>query len=173
MSIKKLIIFITFYLFTSISSYAADTYFIDFQKVLNISKPGAEAQIKLKKKFESESKKFIKLEKDIKKEESSIISQKKTISADAYKDKVQVLRKKVSKLQKDKRNSFSSIAKSRKKARVSLLTAVNPIIKKYMEENKIRLILNKKSVVMGDTTLEITDQIIAILNKELPSLKVN
>ena len=54
-----------------------------------------------------------------------------------------------------------------------MLTAVNPIIKKYMEENKIRLILNKKSVVMGDTTLEITDQIIAILNKELPSLKVN
>ena len=42
-----------------------------------------------------------------------------------------------------------------------------------MEENKIRLILNKQSIILGDTSLEITDKIIAILNKELPSLKLN
>ena len=42
-----------------------------------------------------------------------------------------------------------------------------------MEDNKIRVIVAKQSVVLGDKTLEITDQIIAILNKELPSLKVN
>tara|TARA_B110000211_G_scaffold222535_1_gene271344 strand:- start:1178 stop:1306 length:129 start_codon:yes stop_codon:yes gene_type:complete len=42
-----------------------------------------------------------------------------------------------------------------------------------MEDNNIRLILDKKSVVMGDTNLEITNQIIAILNKEVPSLKIN
>ena len=39
-----------------------------------------------------------------------------------------------------------------------------------MEDNKIRIILDKKSVIMGDTKLEITDQIINILNKELTSL---
>ena len=42
-----------------------------------------------------------------------------------------------------------------------------------MEENNIRLILDKQGVVMGDKTLEITSQIIAILDKELPSLKIN
>ena len=42
-----------------------------------------------------------------------------------------------------------------------------------MVDNKIRIVLDKKSVLMGDTNLEITDQIIAILNKELKSLKVN
>ena len=50
---------------------------------------------------------------------------------------------------------------------------VNPIIKKYMEENNIRLIVDKKSVILGDTSLEVTDQIINLLNKELPSLKIN
>ena len=34
-----------------------------------------------------------------------------------------------------------------------------------MEDNKIRVIVAKQSVVLGDKTLEITDQIIAILNK--------
>jgi Skp family chaperone for outer membrane proteins len=42
-----------------------------------------------------------------------------------------------------------------------------------MEDNNIGLVLDKKSVILGDVKLEITDQIIAILNKELPSLKTN
>ena len=42
-----------------------------------------------------------------------------------------------------------------------------------MEDNNIRIVLDKNSVVLGDNTLEITDPIIAILNKELPTLKIN
>ena len=33
-----------------------------------------------------------------------------------------------------------------------------------MEDNKIRIVLDKKGVILGDKTLEITDKIIAILN---------
>ena len=76
-------------------------------------------------------------------------------------------------MQKEKQKTFNEIAKSRNNAKQSLLKAVNPIIKKYMEDNNIRLVLDKKSVILGDQTLEITDQIINILNKELPSIKVN
>ena len=68
---------------------------------------------------------------------------------------------------------MSNIAKSRNDAKKKLLEIVNPIIKKYMEDNNIRMVLDKKAVVLGDTTLEITNQIILILNKELPSLKIN
>ena len=42
-----------------------------------------------------------------------------------------------------------------------------------MLEKKIRIVLDKKAVLMGDLNLEITDQIISILNKEIPSLKIN
>jgi len=171
----KKLIFITI-LFTaySLSSFAdGNTYFIDFTKVLNVSKSGAEAQEKLKKTFENNSKKFNKLELSIRKEESEIISQKKNIPAEEYKKKVETLRKKVSDLQKGKQDSLNDLAKSRNKAKDELLKAVNPIVKKYMEDNKIRIILDKKIVVMGDTNLEITNQIIEILNKELPSLKIN
>ena len=49
---------------------------------------------------------------------------------------------------------------------MQLMLSLNAsIIKKYMEDNKIRVIVAKQSVVLGDKTLEITDQIIAILNK--------
>jgi Skp family chaperone for outer membrane proteins len=42
-----------------------------------------------------------------------------------------------------------------------------------MEENKIRIVLDKQSIILGDTTLEITDIIIDILNKEVTSIKVD
>ena len=170
----KKLIFITILLFSfSFNAYADYAHFVDFNAVLNSSKPGAQAQKKLKEKFETESKKFNKLEADIRKEETEIISQKKALSSDEYQKKVESLRKRVAALQKNKQTSFNGIAKSRNDAKQTLLKAVNPIIKKYMEENSIRLIVDKKSVVMGDTTLEITSQIITILNKELPSVKIN
>ena len=38
--------------------------------------------------------------------------------------------------------------------------------------NKIRIVMNKQGVILGDSKLEITDQIISIINKEVSSLKI-
>ena len=170
---KKIYLLIILFLFSFSSSFADNSYFIDFRKVLNNSKAGAQAQKELKDKMQRETIKFSKQEEKIKNEEKKIISEKKIITNEVFKEKVNTLRQKVAKLQEDKKKSFTSIAKSRDDAKKTLLKKVNPIIKKYMEENNIRIILDKKSVVMGDSTLEITDQIITILNKEISSLKIN
>ena len=174
---KKIIvkIFFIYFFLNLLNNYllADNTYFIDFSKVLNQSKAGADAQNKLKKKFESESKKFANEEESLKKQENDLIAQKKAISNEEYQKKVEDLRKKVSKLQTDKQVSLNEIAKSRALAKQELLKNVNPIIKNYMEENKIRLIVDKQSVVLGDTSLELTDKIIDILNQKLGSIKIN
>tara|TARA_B110000444_G_C18523324_1_gene447682 strand:+ start:338 stop:607 length:270 start_codon:yes stop_codon:yes gene_type:complete len=85
--IKKLIFIFIFLLSFSSYSYADVSHFIDFTKVLNTSKPGSEAQKKLQNKFQSETKKFKKIEKDIKDEESKIIAQRKTLPAEEYQKK--------------------------------------------------------------------------------------
>ena len=87
--------------------------------------------------------------------------------------KVQDLRGKIATLQKSRQESFNKIAESRTKAKEILLNALNPIILKYMEKNKIRIVLDKKSILLGDTTLEITSEIINQLNKELKSIKID
>ena len=154
-------------------SQSSCQHFINFNKVLNSSKPGSEAQKKLREKVQVETKKYKKLEENIRKEESDIISQKKVLSPEDYKKKVQSLRKKVADLQRNKKSSFANIAKDRNDARNALLKALKPILKNYMEKNNIRMIIDKQSVILGDSTLEITDQIIAIVNKEVSSLKIN
>ena len=42
-----------------------------------------------------------------------------------------------------------------------------------MADNKINLVLDKNGVIMGNSSLEITNQIIEITNKEVPSFKIN
>jgi Skp family chaperone for outer membrane proteins len=170
---KKLIFITLLYLVFSLNASADNSYFIDFNKILNGSKSGAQVQKNLQNKLKAETVKYKQLEKNIRKEESEIISKKKVLEAEEYKKKVQALRKKVADLQKNKQSAYNNLAKSRDDAKKTLIKAVKPIIKKYMEENNIRLVLDKKSVILGDTTLEITDQIITILNKELPSIKIN
>ena len=159
--------------FVSVNSSLGDIpYYIDFSKVLNQSKAGKEAQDFLKAKFESESKKFSEEEKKIRKEESEIISKKKLITNEEYKKKVESLRKKVSQLQKNKQDSLRNISQLRNKAKTELLKNLNPIMKEYMEKNKIRIVLDKKSILLGDIKLDITEEIIKLLNKKVKSLKL-
>jgi|TARA_B100001093_G_scaffold278640_1_gene266304 outer membrane protein len=171
---KILVIFLFLTLTFTANIVKADIpHFIDFSKVLNQSTAGKKAQDFLKKKFASEKNRFKKTEESLKKEETQLISQKKIITSEEYSKKVEALRKKVSNLQNEKRKSINDIAKLRSQAKNQLLKALNPIIKKYMEDNKIRLVLDKKSILLGDQNLEITKQIIEILNKEVKSLKLN
>ena len=153
-------------------TYADIPHFIDFSKVLNQSEAGKKSQTFLKKKYENDLKKFSTQEKSLRDEETKLISQKKMITSEEYQKKIKSLRTKVADYQKRKKKSLQNIAKLRASAKQQLLSALNPVIKKYMEENKIRLVLDKKSILLGDTNLEITSQIITALNKEIKSLNL-
>jgi len=169
------IIIISFFYLTSFSNYltAEEIYFIDYSKILNTSIAGIDAQKKLKEKFEKESKKFQNEDEKIKKDEAEIISQKKILSNEDYEKKVSDLRNKAAILQRNKQDSLNAIAKSRSDAKQILLKSINPILERYMKENKIKLVLDKQGIVLGDTSLELTDKIIEIVNKELTSIKLN
>jgi len=146
--------------------------YIDLKYVLNSSKAGKGAQDFLKKSFNDKQSKFMEIEKNLKKEEEKLITQKNTLSKEDYKKKSDELRKKVIKYQTDRRGSLDKIAKQRADAKNDLLAALNPILKSYIEENNISVILDKKSIIAGKNDLDITNIIVEKLNKKLPSLKI-
>ena len=105
-------------------------------------------------------------------EEKKIIQQKK-ISAEEYKKKVTTLRNKVSSLQKERQNLLNSVATQRRKARNELLKNLNPIVKTYMNDNNIRMVLDKKNLLLADENLDITKEIIKLLNNKLKTINLN
>ena len=111
--------------------------------------------------------------KKLKNEENKIISQKNALSKEEYKKRADTLRKKVFELNKEREKSIKEVASKRKKAGDEMLKNLNPILGKYMKENNISVVIDKKNVLMGNKKFEITSQIIGILNKEFKSINLN
>ncbi len=170
--VKKIIVLIllTFYNF---NSNAEVPHFIDFKYVLNESNAGKKAQDELKKKLATGIKKIKEKEKTIQEEEKKVIQQKKIIKPEEYKNKVKELRTKVSNLQKERNKLLETVSKQRTNARNELLKNLNPIIEEYMKEKKIRMVIERKSLLLADQNLDITKDIIERLNKKLKSIKLN
>ena len=148
-------------------------YFINLKKVLNESKAGSAAQEKLVKEFENQDKKFKNESNALKKQETELINQRKTLSADEYKKKVSSLRKKNVDFQSRRRQASSDFVKKKNDARDKLIKAINPIIEKYMSENNIMMIINEKNVILANSQRDLTQNIIDLLDKELKSIKLN
>ena len=148
-------------------------YYLDFKYILNQSDAGKKAQTYLRNKLDNGIKALQKKEKAIQEEERKIIQQKKVISAEEYKKKVTNLRKNVSSLQKERNELLESVAKQRSKARSELLKNLNPIMKEYMKANNIRMIVDKKSLLLADENLDLTQEIIKVLNSKLKSIKLD
>ena len=170
---KKLtFIWIIFFIFqTNLSTDVP--YYLDFKYILNQSDAGKKAQDYLKKKLDNGAKELKKKEKAIQDDEKKIIQQKKVISAEEYKKKVTDLRSKVDSLKKERTVLLRTVSEQRSKARTELLKNLNPIIKEYMKKKNIRMVLDKKSMLLADESLDITQDIVKILNSKLKSIKLN
>ena len=171
--IKRLLIILVLFSFDYNYLVADTPYFLDFKKILNQSEAGKKAQTFLKNKLDKGIKNIKDKEKKLQEEERKIIQQKKVISAEEYKKKVSELRKKVADLQKQRNSLLGSVADQRAKARNELLKNLNPIISDYMKEKKIRMVVDKKSLLLADENLDITKDILSLLNKKLKSIKLN
>ena len=168
----KNLLFIFIFIFSFSNLKAETPYFVDFKYILNESSAGKKAQDALKSKLNNGLKSLKEKEKKIQDEEKNY-STKKLISPEDYKKQVSELRKKVSALQNERSKLLEDISNQRTKARNVLLKNLNPILSDYMKENNVRMILDKKSILLADENLNITDEIIKILNQKLKSIKIN
>ena len=164
---------IIFCLFTASISYAEQKIVVlDMKFVLNQSKAGKGAQDFLKKTFSDNQKKFASLEKALKKEENDLLEKKSILSKEDYSKKADALRKKVIDYQSQRRAAIDGITSKRAKAKETLLKALDPILSNYIKENDISLVINKINMLGGQPDYDITNFIVEILNKEIPSLNL-
>ena len=167
---KILIVFVLFYFNTNV--IADIPHYLDFKYILNQSVAGKKAQDALKNKLDKGFKDLKNKEKKLQEEEKKIIEQKKLIKPEEYKSKVNSLRASVSNLQKERNKLLQDVSTQRTKAKSELLKNLNPIIKEYMQEKKIRMVVDKKSLLLADENLDITKEILDRLNKKLKSINI-
>ena len=69
--------------------------------------------------------------------------------------------------------SNTNLAKQRVQLTNKLITEINPILANYSNENSISLIIQKKNIIIGKKELDITDEVIKLLDKKIKKINLN
>ena len=171
---KKKIIYILLFFIISLPSYSSEKIvYLDVEKIMQESVAGKNIIAKIKKKRETSISMFKKKEKEIIEKEKKLISQKNVLSEEEFKKKIQDLRSDISKYQKERNNASNDIARTRIKASTNLIKKLTPILESYSKENSIRIIIQKKHIVMGSKEDDITKEILNLVNQKIKSIKVD
>ena len=171
---KKKIIYILLFFVISLPSYSSEKIvYLDVEKIMQESIAGKNIIAKIKKKRETSISMFKKKEKEIIEKEKKLISQKNVLSEEEFKKKIQDLRADISKYQKERNKASNDITRTRIKASTNLIKKLTPILESYSKENSIRIIIQKKHIVMGSKEDDITKEILNIVNQKIKSIKVD
>ena len=138
--------------------------FVDMDRLVSVSKPGSSIFKQLKD-INNKNLNFLKNEeKKFKEQEKKLIAQKNIITEDDFTNKVEKLKSEINDYNLDRKKMIEEFNKLKVENTNNLLKQINPILTKYSKENEISIILQKKDLIIGKTELDITDEIIKIIN---------
>ena len=76
----------------------------------------------------------------------------------------------IQKYRTDKQSSYDSFKQFKIDNTKEILKILNPIITEFVNENSISIVIPKKNIVVGKKNLDITNQIIMLLNNNIKKL---
>lgn len=115
-------------------------------------------------------KKFKENEQNLKKEEKEILTQKNILKKDEYQRKVESFQKKVKDYNSVRKENLQNLNNRRISATKKIIEILNPILTKYMKDNSISLILRKKDIIVAKKNLDITSDIVKLLDIEIQKI---
>ena len=175
MKTKSLLLLLIFFIFFSKNSLSHEksVVYIDLNKIMRSSNAGKSITSQLENNHKKNISKFKKIEEELKKEESEIISQKNVLTNEEFEKKIIDLRNKANEFRKERNNNINNLNNQRLEATQKMITLVKPILSDYSEKNSISLIIEKKNIIIGKTLLDITDDILKIVDEKIGKIELD
>jgi outer membrane protein len=146
--------------------------FIDMNKVISTSKSGSSI-LKQLTDLNNKNSKFLKEEKKkFQEKETKLIAQKNILSETDFQNKVNELKSEIKSFNQNRNKILSDFNKLKVDNTNYLLELINPILVKFSDDKGIAIILQKKDLVVAKTQLDITDEVIKIVNTEVKEFKI-
>ena len=113
------------------------------------------------------------MEEEIRKKDSELNKQKNIISDEEFQKKVKVLNSDLQNYQRALQENRNIINNYKISATSKLLKNLKPILAEYSVEKNISVIFQKKDLIIAKNSLNITDDIIVILNKTITKINLD
>ena len=174
MKIRSLLLLIFFIFFSKISlSHEKSIVYIDLNKIMSNSIAGKSITSQLENNHKKNISKFKNIEEELIKDEAEIISQKNVITKKEFEKKIIDLRDKANKFRKERNSNINNLNNQRLEATSKMITLVRPILSEFSDKNSISLIIDKKNIIIGKTLLDITDDILKIIDEKIGKIELN
>ena len=166
MKLYKFFFILIFYIsFTSFSISAEKTVFLDIDFVLNNSNYGKSIYLKLDELNQKNFDNLVEMEKELEKKKKSIDVSKNISTKENLDQQINLFNQDVKKFRSEKSKILKNFEFKKKNEIDNFLVKVNPIVQDYMKANSISIVLPKNQIFMGNVEMDITNDIMEIVNK--------
>ncbi len=156
-----------FLLLSTSNSFANKIAYIDLDVVLKNSNLGKKIQTQLDSKKSEQLNKIKSEEIEIKQLEDEIRNKQNIISQEELKIEVAELKKRVKDFNSYKNQIKNEFNKNKNEQIMNFFNKIDPLLRAYMKENSIDILLNNKNIIIGKDSLDITEKMINIINNSL------
>ncbi len=166
---KNYFLGIIFLLLSSFYTYAQIVY-IDVNYILNSSEVGKSLNIYIKKIRDERIISYKEIEDQFIKKEKELLAQKNILKKAEFDQKFKTLANEIRIYKTEKQSSLNKLNKIKLDNTKKILDILNPIITTYVDKNSISLVMPKKNIIVGKKNLDITDEIVKLLNDKVQLL---
>jgi Skp family chaperone for outer membrane proteins len=133
---------------------------------------GKELLNTLKKEEELKLNKFRLNDDNFKIEEKKILAKKNLISKEELTNEMKTLQVKFQKYRTEKIKEIDELKVKRNKNIINFLSLINPIIEKYMTDNSIYMLIDKKNVFIANKNYDITNNLIELIDNQIKNVEI-
>ena len=144
--------------------------FIDVDQIVYKSNIGSKEIGSINSRIDKQYEIFKNKELDLIAQKEEILSKKNILSKAELDKMINIYNKEFEKFNKEKNDFDNSINEERIVKINKLLQQLNSILSSYAVENSIDLIIKKKDIIIGKSSLDITDDIMKIFNNKVKQL---
>ena len=165
LKLKKSITIIIFFIVIPTNIFAENKIaYLDIDFILSNTNIGKSLFKKIQK-FESvKINELNDKEKILKDEENKILASKNIISKDELNKNINEFQIKLKNYKNLRLDEINLLKKKRNEDILNLLKSINPLIEKYMSDNSISILIDKKNIFIADKNFDITKNLIDLID---------
>jgi len=174
MKLFKKFFFIIFIVLLSINNLKAENKvaYLDIDFILTNTLAGKMLLKNLKEEEAIKVNKFKADDEKFKNDEKKILAKKNLISNEEIKKEMKALQIKFQEYKKIKNKEIENLKKKRNTNIINFLNSINPIIEKYMSDNSIYMLMDKKNVFIANNNYDITKKLIELIDNQIKTFEI-
>ena len=171
---KFFLVFIIYLTFFNFPAFSNDkVVYLDVNFIMLNSKVGQYINKKIETIHKKNINSFQKIERELKEEEDKIVKKRSVLSKEDFQNDISKLRDKANEYRILRKKKIDNITKQRLSATAKIIKELKPILAEYSEKNSISLIIQKKNIIIGKAELDITNDILNLLNSKIKKINID